>query len=235
MTNLAIWDKLGKTDPKHTKPFNRAGGFKGTAVKPVYTEHKMTEVFGPCGTGWGFTEPQFQTVPGSDGQVAVYCWLSLWYVEGGKRSELVPGVGGDMVVVKQSGGLRTDDEAFKKAFTDAIGNAMKHIGMSADVHMGRFDDSKYVDELKAEARRIDQPAPAPSMSYADQIQSANTVKGVDEVWERIKFLPDAEMPQPEFDRLYVIYQKRIQALKPIPKTLGDHLDNLEREAATNPH
>ena len=34
--NLKIWDSLKKTDPKHTKPFKRAGGFSGTAVAPIY-------------------------------------------------------------------------------------------------------------------------------------------------------------------------------------------------------
>jgi hypothetical protein len=38
--NLAIWDKLGKTDPEHTKRFARAGGFKGTAIKPIYTTRR---------------------------------------------------------------------------------------------------------------------------------------------------------------------------------------------------
>ena len=150
MTHLEIWNTLGRTSPEHTKGFTRGGGFKGTAIKPIYTEQKMTEMFGPCGIGWGFSEPTFQLVPGSDGQTAVYCWLTLWFVHDGARSAPIPGVGGDFVIVKQSSGLRTDDEAFKKAFTDAIGNAMKHIGMSADVHMGRFDDSKYVNELKRE-------------------------------------------------------------------------------------
>jgi hypothetical protein len=51
--NLALWDRLGKTDPKHTKGFSRAGGFKGTAIKPIYTTQKMTEEFGPAGKGWG--------------------------------------------------------------------------------------------------------------------------------------------------------------------------------------
>ncbi len=146
--NLAIWNKLGRTDPDQTKTFQRGGGFKGTAIKPIYTEQKMTEVFGPCGICWGFTEPRFELVPASDGQTAVYCWLSLWYIHEGVRSEPIPGVGGDFVVIKQRDGLRTNDEAFKAAFTDAIGNAMKHLGMSADVHMGLFDDSKYVRSLR---------------------------------------------------------------------------------------
>jgi hypothetical protein len=167
--NLALWNRLGKTDPAHTKGFKRGGGFSGTAIKPVYTEQKMTETFGPCGLGWGFSEPRFELVPASEGQTAVYCWLSLWYVHEGKRSEPVPGVGGDFVVVKQSSGLRTNDEAFKAAFTDAIGNAMKHIGMSADVHMGLFDDSKYVRSLREEqepAAPARQPAPT-SQIHAD--------------------------------------------------------------------
>ncbi len=156
--NLAIWNKLGRTDPDQTKTFQRGGGFKGTAIKPIYTEQKMTEVFGPCGTGWGFTEPRFELVPASDGQTAVYCWLSLWYVHNGVRSEPIPGVGGDFVVVKQRDGLRTNDEAFKAAFTDAIGNAMKHLGMSADVHMGLFDDSKYLRTLREEKEPAGNPA-----------------------------------------------------------------------------
>lgn len=149
-SNTVIWDKLGRTDPANTKKFQRAGGFKGTAIRPIYTERKMTEVFGACGVGWGINKPDFQVVSGSDGQTAVYCTVAIWIMEPGAISEPIYGVGGDMVVVKQSSGLRTDDEAFKKAFTDAVGNAMKHLGMSADVHMGLFDDSKYVDEVREE-------------------------------------------------------------------------------------
>jgi hypothetical protein len=168
--NLDLWNKLGTTDPAHTKGFTRGGGFKGTAIKPIYTEQKMTEIFGPCGVGWGFSPPQFQVVPGSDGQVAVYCWLALWINYEGKISGEIPGVGGDMVVIKQQSGLRTNDEAFKAAFTDAIGNAMKHIGMSADVHMGRFDDSKYVQELRAELAE----GPSPPFPGDDTLPKAKS-------------------------------------------------------------
>lgn len=152
--NLEVWNKLSRTDPDHTKAFIRGGGFRGTAIKPIYTELKMTETFGPCGTGWGYSEPTFQIVACQSGEQAVFCWLNLWYLkEDGQRSEPIPGVGGDFVVKSNKGELRTDDEAFKKAATDALGNAMKHIGMSADVHMGRFDDNKYVAEVREEVRQ----------------------------------------------------------------------------------
>ncbi len=149
MSNTRIWDKLGKTDPAQTKGFTRSGGFKGTAIKPIWCALKMTELFGPCGIGWGMTEPQFQVMPAVD-EVMVYCTVGLWYSEEGVESKTVYGVGGDKVLVKQSSGLRSSDEAFKMAYTDALGNAMKFIGVAADIHMGLFDDSKYVNEMKEE-------------------------------------------------------------------------------------
>jgi len=153
MSNTDLWDRLGKTDPAHTKPFKRAGGFSGTSIKPIYSYRRMTEEFGPCGEGWGINQPSFQVVPGSDGEVLVYCTASIWY---GEREKVVFGVGGDKVVVKQSSGLRGDDEAFKKAFTDGITNALKMIGVGADVHMGMFDDDKYVNTMKEEFAPVDE-------------------------------------------------------------------------------
>jgi hypothetical protein len=159
MNKTEIWDRLAKTDPAHAKEFKRGGGFKGTAVKPIYTERKMTETFGPCGTGWGNTQPTYEIIHGDNKEVLVYCTVGLWYArDDGTKSEVFYGVGGDKAVTyikanPQKGWperWENDDEAFKKAFTDAMGNAMKHLGMSADVHMGLFDDSKYVSGLKAE-------------------------------------------------------------------------------------
>lgn len=145
--NLALWDKLGRTDPAHTKSFKRGGGFSGTAIKPMWSYKRMTEEFGPCGIGWGVGEPTFQVVPGPEGEVLVFCTASIWY---GPERATVFGVGGDKAVGKNKYGLNSDDEAFKKAFTDAITNALKLIGVGADVHMGMFDDSKYVNALKQE-------------------------------------------------------------------------------------
>jgi hypothetical protein len=147
MSNTELWDKLGRTDPKHTKGFSRSGGFKGTAIKPIWSFLRMTEEFGPCGVGWGINQPSFQVVP-CDGETLVYCTVSIWH---GTHDRIVFGVGGDKVATKrQSGATFCDDEAFKKSFTDAITNALKLIGVGADVHMGLFEDSKYVAEMAKE-------------------------------------------------------------------------------------
>jgi hypothetical protein len=163
MSKTDLWDRLGKTDPKHTKPFKRSGGFSGTSIKPIYSYRRMTEEFGPCGEGWGINEPSFQVVTGSEGEVLVYCTVSIWH---GSKEKTVFGVGGDKVVVKQSSGLRGDDEAFKKAFTDGVTNALKMLGVGADVHMGLFDDDKYVNHLQEEFS--DKPKAPPPVTLIER-------------------------------------------------------------------
>lgn len=150
--NLSLWEVLGRTDPKHTKPFNRAGGFKGTALKPMWAIKKLTETFGPVGKGWGYDKPTFQVVE-AGGEILVYSTVGAWVGDNiGPDGEPVRfyGVGGDKVLTKRQSGTFADDEAFKKSFTDALMNAFKHLGVGADIHMGQFDDSKYVAAVARE-------------------------------------------------------------------------------------
>ena len=146
--NMKIWDSLGKTDPDQTKQFKRPGGFQGTAIKPMWAIKRMTEEFGPCGIGWGMNAPAFEWTDNG----LVFCTVSVWYIppyEAGTKAAYVYGVGGDKFAGERANGTPfVDDEAFKKAYTDATMNALKFIGVGADVHMGLFDDSKYVQELK---------------------------------------------------------------------------------------
>lgn len=148
--NTVLWEALGKTDPKHTKPFSRAGGFKGTALKPIWIVKRLTEQFGPIGQGWGMGKPDFQVVDliQCTGKVMVYCTVECWHTQ---PENTFYGVGGDTVQDKfNSGKFAADDEAFKKAFTDAVNNAFKFVGVGADIHMGQFDDSKYVAAVTRE-------------------------------------------------------------------------------------
>lgn len=165
MSNLELWERLGKTDPAHTKGFTRGGGFKGTAIKPMWSYKRMTEEFGPCGKGWGIGEPSFQVVPGDNREMLVYCTASIWYnAPDSSGPHTVYGVGGDKIVTHIKANAQynrperweNDDEAFKKAFTDAITNALKMIGVGADVHMGMFDDSKYVNSMREEFSEAEQ-------------------------------------------------------------------------------
>jgi hypothetical protein len=177
--NMQIWDALAKTDPKHTKPFARAGGFKGTAIKPIWIIRQLTEQFGPCGVGWGINTPVFQVVP-ADGEILVYCTVSVWH---GEPTNILHGVGGDKVQAKRSSGSFCDDEAFKKAFTDAVNNAFKFVGVGADIHMGMFEDDKYVTATKAEfdqREREEQPLPDEVQTMIAAIQACDTIQALNE-------------------------------------------------------
>lgn len=167
MSNLRFWNVLGKTDPVHTKGFQRAGGFKGTAIKPMWSFLRMTETFGPCGIGWGPERPTFETRDAGE-EMLVFCTVGLWYIDPSDKSRgLVFGVGGDKYFIKQKDGLRSSDEAFKAAYTDALSNAMKLIGVAADVHMGMFDDNKYVNAMQDEFHPKPKPVAVVPLSHDD--------------------------------------------------------------------
>ena len=230
MGNTEIWQRLAKTDPAHTKEFQRAGGFKGKAIKPIYTELKMTEEFGPCGIGWGINKPEFTLLPTGD-EVLVYCTVSVWYELDGKRGELT-GVGGDVAVKKfASGKVVADDEAFKKAFTDAIGNAMKHLGMSADVHMGQHEDSKYVTALKKE---LEDKAAGPEDRSNQQICD-DFLDLVRDITDRDEYIEAWNSQKTALKRIQrnekVVYDRFIMDL---PKIIGPKSFNEAKEPAEEP-
>lgn len=149
MSKLDLWSQLSKTDRKFTKPFGRAGGFKGDSIDPLWRIMRMTEMFGPVGEGWTINEPHFETllVP-EDKKVLVFCKVSVqvngkdpvWGVGGNCAFQVFPGKDG------RPPRPHSNDEAYKMAFTDAIGNALKAFGMSADIYLGKFDADKYVAE-----------------------------------------------------------------------------------------
>lgn len=193
--NMRHWFELSRTDPKFTKPFTRAGGFRGTDINPTWRMMRMTERFGPVGIGWGMTEPVFEMVQEEAGRV-VYCRVGIWYRDGDTKSDPVWGVGGDVVSGKRrDGGAFIDDEAQKKAFTDALGNAMKALGVSADVFLKMFDDSKYRAESEAHfsEKGKEQKAQRPTASSSPPSIKEAAVKAFEaEVKERLSTVADME-------------------------------------------
>jgi len=206
--NLRYWNSLGITDPDQTKGFTRGGGFRGTAIKPIWIVQRMTEEFGPCGEGWGINEPQW-TIEHATDESLVFCTVSVWY---GPDRHILFGVGGDKFrsVVKRGKPdeyIQTDDEAFKKAFTDAVNNALKFLGVGADVHMGLFDDSKYVDELRMKKMKVKAP-PAAEMKRQllevdNDLQDAHSIYKTDILAKKWKKKMDAEgWPEGEDEQSY---------------------------------
>ena len=143
MTNTEYYDKLKKVPQTALKTI-QAGRLKGKSdINPQWKYERMTEVFGPCGIGWKYIPVSDKQVACADGQILLFTEIALYVKDGDKWSEAIPGFGGDFIVKKESNGLYYNDEAYKMANTDALGNAMKMIGVAADVYRGLANDSKY--------------------------------------------------------------------------------------------
>lgn len=170
MSNLDLWNAVEKTPPSETKAIT-GKSYKGTSPKPHYLVHKATETFGPCGIGWGFEIVDEKLLDGALLAPGFFerihmARVRVWYEWQGKKG-VVEHVGQTVFCGKRKGpdGLPfTDEDAPKKSVTDALVKALSMIGFAGDIFIGRYDDSKYVNELRQEEREVSKPAVAPAQS-----------------------------------------------------------------------
>lgn len=141
--NLRIYNAVRAVPPEAQRPI-QAGRLKGkTDINPMWRIKVLTEQFGPCGEGWGYTIDRLWIDDGAKGEKCANAMISLWYKkEDGTRSEPVIGIGGNMLVTSEKNGLYTSDECYKMALTDAISVACKALGIGADVYWSA-DRTKY--------------------------------------------------------------------------------------------
>lgn len=167
MSNLELWHKVEKTDPEHTKPIT-GKAYKGNSPKPHYIVLKATETFGPCGIGWGFEIVEEKLLDGALLAPGFYerihmARIRVWYKWNGERGS-VEHVGQTVFSGKRSNGNPfTDEDAPKKSVTDGLVKALSMVGFAGDIFLGRYDDSKYVSELRQEIAEEKRDA-APSRS-----------------------------------------------------------------------
>jgi hypothetical protein len=141
--SLDLWNKLRTPPPTALKPIS-GGRLNGkTDINPMWRLQALTEQFGPCGVGWRYEITNVWMVDASEGQKILYMQVHLFIKENGEWSAPIPGFGGDFMIEKERAGLHANDEAFKMAETDALGNAMKKLGQAADVYWAAGKESKY--------------------------------------------------------------------------------------------
>ena len=139
--NMELYEKFGVTPKEAQKPIS-AGRLKGmTDINPMFRIKSLTEQFGPVGFGWYYEITNKWLEQGADGVVAAFVDINLYVKYKGEWSKPIQGTGGSSFVAKETKGLYTDDEAYKKALTDAISIACKSLGMCADIYYSK--DSKF--------------------------------------------------------------------------------------------
>ena len=142
---MEIWNKVCRPPEDALKKIT-GGRLSGmTDISPQWRYKIMTEVFGPCGSGWKYEIVKFWSHEAGDETLA-FCQVNLYYRKDGEWSEAVPGIGGSMLTAIEKRGAYHSDECYKMALTDALSVAMKTLGVAADIYSGMWDGSKYKRE-----------------------------------------------------------------------------------------
>ena len=190
--NLHIYRQVSSVPEDAQKPFESSWGKTLTEINGMWRIQKLTELFGPCGEGW-FTEVTRQErVDFPNGEVCVFTDINLYLkdTKTGRWSKPIRGTGGNRLVLKNADGLFIDDEAYKKAYTDALGIACKALGFGADIYWGR-NDSKYDSGTATTA--------SPSAKASDSKPETAAAPQKTETTDSVKGLPDLSPSHPRWD------------------------------------
>lgn len=142
MDNLELYNKV-RAVPKEAQKNIEAGRLKGkTDINPMWRIKTLTEQFGVCGFGWKTEIVREWLEQGADGEVTANVEIKLYIKQNGEWSDAIVGIGGSALIAKERNGLYTDDDCYKKAYTDAISVACKALGVGADVYFEK-DITKY--------------------------------------------------------------------------------------------
>jgi len=144
--NMEIWNQVAQP-PKEALSQIGGGRLRGmTDINPQWRYEALTEVFGVCGFGWRYRIIRVWREDAIDSQVFAFAEVEVQVKLNDEWSEPIPGIGGSMLVTKETKGLYACDEGYKMAITDALSTALKMIGVGADIYAGRWDGSKYSDK-----------------------------------------------------------------------------------------
>lgn len=208
-----IWEAVSTTPPTATKTSN-VDGRSQTSINGTWFYEKATELFGPCGKGWGFDILEERYDAGHDvfddqgntlGQVFNHTiQVKLWYEN---RDQYIISFGHtkSRYWVRNGQYWKTDEEAPKKSLTDAIKKALSLLGFAADVYSGMYDDQAYL-EVAASKESIDKAV--------DKVEAAQEeAQKYTEKLERNLETMKASTNLPEFETIYKALIREAKARK----------------------
>jgi len=218
MSNLDLWNKVCKTDPKNTKEVKF--GRKFTAIDPHSQIKAATEQFGSAGIGWGWSVSKIIPLEAIN-EIGVL--VRLWHGYGG---EIADGLN-DRFFIEQFGqaGLfinkeqtMKDGDCLKKATTDGLTKCLSYLGFNADIFEGKFEDNKYVQQV---AQDFAQDAQAERA--AEYFKPLIDEDSIEETHQKIK---DgwARLNQEQQKKVYsLLHDKALDCNRKYKTLLDDHL------------
>jgi hypothetical protein len=174
--HMELWQRVCVTDPKAVKPIT-GKQYSGNSPKPYWIVQRLTEEFGPCGIGWGYTVLNERMERLTETEVLHVALVRLWYVLSDKRGEVEQIGQTKALYAKRDGSLLVDEDAPKKSVTDALVKCASYLGFAGDIFSGRWDDSKYVEWARQQYEE-----PDPLADFAARLvqlhEEGNTLEAV---------------------------------------------------------
>ena len=196
--NLRHWDKHADIDPRFTKAIT-GRDYSGTSPNPQYVIKCLTEIFGPVGQGFGWSVLAEGVERFGDTSIH-WCRIQFWHTS---RENTFESYGQTKFAYMTRGNnayMKVDEDAPKKSLTDAIIKAASHVGIAANIFLGRWDDQKYVAQVAREhieKEKEDAPAkpapvtrtpsgqPAPADMAIAKLNAAQTLDQLAKAWTDI--------------------------------------------------
>lgn len=209
--NLELWNRVEKTDPKNTKDV-RLGARKFKSVDPYSRFKVATKEFGSFGDGWGIRDENYDcsTLSG----LCIYTAWLFYYNEDGKeggfpiKSSIVTHQSKQIWEAGKATGKYNsipDEDFVKKVSTDALTKGLSMLGVSADIFMGKFEDEKYVSQMRLLASIV-------SDDRLSEIQAiANACKDMKDVGLKFKLLPSNEQVNSEVLEVFASIRERFES------------------------
>ena len=144
--NLKLWLAVEKTNPKYTKNANVKGN-KITSISPQFQIMNVTEQFGVYGQTWGFKSIELDYTLAESLGIVVF--KGVFFFPNGEFPII-----NSISLFMDNARTKIDDNFAKKAETDALTKAISKLGFNADIFMGKFDDIRYVEEMKKEFNKV---------------------------------------------------------------------------------
>ena len=160
MDNMKLWNEVKVTDPGAVKKIT-GKPYQGNSPKPYWLIQRATEVFGPCGQGWGVEVKEQQFFRLAENEVMHSAVVTVWYMKDKVRCSIEQMGQTKACYIKKDGTLMTDEDAGKKSVTDGMVKCLSMIGFAGDIFSGQWDDSKYVEWAAEETARRESPRLTP--------------------------------------------------------------------------
>ena len=181
MNNLELWNKVEKTNPRHTKNV-KSGGRSLTAINAQQQIKNATSEFGKYGDTWGLKDIKLEYVNGLiNNQMLAVAQGFFYYPNGGFD------IGSSILVqswIASKSYNKVDDDFLKKLETDMLTKSLSKLGFNADVFLGKFDDNKYVARMNAEFNAP--PAPKKVKLTSTMLKALVDNRNIDDIRNAFK-------------------------------------------------